>query len=339
MAFLASSAATSAAETLGPRDVLRRLRTFTLKGKMDPGRPGRPRLRDGWRQGRRRGGPGRHRARAHPIGLLIHDDIMDRDLAAPRRPVHPRTAARLAPPRVRMAATPISGTSGGHLRRARSRSSWPSAPWPASPGRRSGLRGRPEAFCLRIRGSSALARCSSSRPGPRAVAGPERRVLEIYRYKTARYSPPPRRRLGARRRPEVGPPGLGRAGAKTSDSFFQIKDDELGLFGSPEKTGKPVKSDIREGKRTLLAAGLLGRATGTDAERLGGIFGHVGAADIRFWGPGESGSAIGRKPARVMARWRAAREIGALPVRDPSFEDSSVHRPAQDKLKPGRFGG
>ncbi|QAY62908.1 polyprenyl synthetase family protein [Xylanimonas allomyrinae] len=35
---------------------------------------------------------------------------------------------------------------------------------------------------------------------------------------------------------------------------FQLRDDVLGVFGDPEITGKPAGDDLREGKRTVLAA-------------------------------------------------------------------------------------
>ncbi|QOR48520.1 polyprenyl synthetase family protein [Trueperella pecoris] len=46
---------------------------------------------------------------------------------------------------------------------------------------------------------------------------------------------------------------------------FQLRDDELGIFGSPEDTGKPAGGDITEGKHTVLLA--LTRARASDADR------------------------------------------------------------------------
>jgi geranylgeranyl diphosphate synthase type I len=35
---------------------------------------------------------------------------------------------------------------------------------------------------------------------------------------------------------------------------FQLRDDVLGVFGDPGRTGKPSGDDLREGKRTMLVA-------------------------------------------------------------------------------------
>lgn len=54
---------------------------------------------------------------------------------------------------------------------------------------------------------------------------------------------------------------------------FQLRDDVLGLFGDPRKTGKSALGDLREGKRTLLMIAALERAD--DAQR-GALLGTLG---------------------------------------------------------------
>ena len=45
---------------------------------------------------------------------------------------------------------------------------------------------------------------------------------------------------------------------------FQLRDDMLGAFGDPERTGKPVGQDLREGKPTPLLAIAVERVDGSD---------------------------------------------------------------------------
>lgn len=49
---------------------------------------------------------------------------------------------------------------------------------------------------------------------------------------------------------------------------FQIKDDELDIYGDQDKIGKPLGSDIREEKKTILRAMLLSRCTPSEARSL-----------------------------------------------------------------------
>jgi len=71
---------------------------------------------------------------------------------------------------------------------------------------------------------------------------------------------------------------------KIIGTIFQIRDDELGIFGDPSTTGKPVGSDIKEGKKTLLYHYLFHNCTAIQKKRLKHIFGNQKAsdADIKY---------------------------------------------------------
>jgi len=66
--------------------------------------------------------------------------------------------------------------------------------------------------------------------------------------------------------------------------IFQIKDDEIGLFGNAQKTGKPIASDIREAKKTLYYFHLFKKATKQNSDKLKRIFGNpnITSSDIDF---------------------------------------------------------
>jgi geranylgeranyl diphosphate synthase, type I len=57
---------------------------------------------------------------------------------------------------------------------------------------------------------------------------------------------------------------------------FQLRDDVLGVFGDPTQTGKPAGDDLREGKRTVLVAKALERATPAQAALVQRLLGDPG---------------------------------------------------------------
>ncbi len=95
------------------------------------------------------------------------------------------------------------------------------------------------------------------------------RALLVVRYKAAKYTIERPLHLGAT---------LAGAGPEFLETYsayglplgeaFQLRDDVLGVFGDPTETGKPAGDDLREGKRTVLIAMAVERATPAQAAQL-----------------------------------------------------------------------
>ncbi|MGB4965749.1 MAG: polyprenyl synthetase family protein, partial [Microgenomates group bacterium] len=65
--------------------------------------------------------------------------------------------------------------------------------------------------------------------------------------------------------------------------IFQIKDDELGLFGKTEDTGKSPGADLQENKKTLHIAMLLTKASESEKEKIKRILGKpVSQEDVDY---------------------------------------------------------
>lgn len=90
----------------------------------------------------------------------------------------------------------------------------------------------------------------------------ERRAREVVRSKSARYSVEHPLVLGAALAgaDEDALAACRRLGLPLGEAF-QLRDDLLGVLGDPATTGKPAGDDLREGKRTVLVARALARAT------------------------------------------------------------------------------
>lgn len=100
-------------------------------------------------------------------------------------------------------------------------------------------------------------------------------ILEVYRYKTAKYTIECPLQIGAILA------GQNQKQLNLLSKFaiplgvaFQIQDDVLGMFGDEKTIGKPVTSDLEEGKKTLLMVYALARANKKQRQLLMKYFGH-----------------------------------------------------------------
>ncbi|MGI5347431.1 polyprenyl synthetase family protein [Streptomyces sp. CA-250714] len=60
---------------------------------------------------------------------------------------------------------------------------------------------------------------------------------------------------------------------------FQLRDDLLGVFAGPGRTGKPCLDDLRDGKNTVLLSLAFARATPAQADRLRALVGRPGLTE------------------------------------------------------------
>lgn len=111
----------------------------------------------------------------------------------------------------------------------------------------------------------------------------ENDIFKLYKFKTGRYSLSLPLIIGAilAECPEEQIPILQELGEYLG-IIFQIKDDEIGLFGNQHSVGKPIGSDLKEGKKTLYLIYLLNDATDREREKIYSILGNKEIGDIEI---------------------------------------------------------
>lgn len=143
-------------------------------------------------------------------------------------------------------------------------------------------------------------------------------ILRVYRYKTGRYTfslPLVAGALLADASPEHIKQ-LDQAGENLG-VVFQLKDDELGIFGDSAQSGKRADSDLREDKKTLLRHFLFEAADAELRARLVAVFGSPdpGEEGLRFVREAMEQTGARAKVREYMTCFaqEAADRIGSLP--------------------------
>lgn len=200
--------------------------------------------------------------------LLLHDDVIDRDLSRRGRPNVSAESARDAlelglPAQAAAAWGEASGILGGDLL--------------LSAAHTLAARVRPDVRTpLADILDESLYRAAAGEQDDvayglgTAQATPEG-VVRMMENKTAGYSFAAPLRAGAalaEAESEVAA-DLERVGLALG-VLYQLRDDLLGVFGDPRRTGKSASSDLRQGKRTLLVAYAEGQPAWTAVRHLWG---------------------------------------------------------------------
>ena len=215
-------------------------------------------------------------------GLLAHDDIMDRDSTRRGAPtVHARYAAE---------ALAAGSMDYAHIGEALGICLGDLCYFEAFGILARALDGEAcaakiSALCAGILSEVAVAQMADVRWGASDQEIGEAEILAMYRCKTARYTfslPLAAGALAAGAEELVGP--LTSLGEELG-ILFQLRDDELGLFGDEAATGKSRGSDLREGKKTLFRSRLLAAAGASESRALASLFGGARApseADLAY---------------------------------------------------------
>ncbi len=106
-------------------------------------------------------------------------------------------------------------------------------------------------------------------------------IIKLYLYKTARYTfSLPFTLGGLLSGIDENELGYLEELGESLGLIFQFKDDELGIFGMPGSFGKPIGSDIEEGKKTLYYTYLLQMCNEEEKQQLSSIFGSSNISNV-----------------------------------------------------------
>jgi len=136
------------------------------------------------------------------------------------------------------------------------------------------------AFCSRELSIVGLAQMQDVFWGASSALPGNDEIINLYTHKTGRYSFSMPLIAGAMLagRKEAECQDISRLG-ELMGIVFQIRDDELGLFGDEAELGKPIGSDMREGKKTIFYRALVDSLDPADRMRIGAYFGSADSGD------------------------------------------------------------